>query len=140
MGTLVWSPLNGGWLSGTYRKNSGQRSEGRAARAPARFDLADPVNSQKVDLVESLVEIADSIGVSLAHLALAWVLHHPGVTSAIIGPRVMEHLTTLLGAEDLSLSTEVLDRIDELVAPGRTVAPDEARWETPALSRRNRRV
>jgi aryl-alcohol dehydrogenase-like predicted oxidoreductase len=140
MGTLVWSPLNGGWLSGTYRKSTGQRNEGRAARTPARYDLSDPANKQKVELVESLVAIADSIGVSLAHLSLAWVLHHPGVTSAIIGPRVLEHLTTLLGAEDISLSSEVLDKIDELVAPGRTVTPDEARWETPALSRRNRRV
>lgn len=140
MGTLVWSPLNGGWLSGTYRKGAGPRSEGRAARAPARYDLSDPANQQKLDIVESLAQIADEIGVPLAHLALAWVLHHPGVTSAIIGPRVMEHLTTLLGAEDVRLSDDVLDRIDALVAPGRTITPDEARWETPALSRRNRRV
>jgi aryl-alcohol dehydrogenase-like predicted oxidoreductase len=76
----------------------------------------------------------------LAHLAIAWVLHHPAVTSAIIGPRVMDHLTSLLGAEDVRLSDDVLDRIDALVAPGRTVTPDEARWETPALSRRSRRV
>ena len=140
MGTLVWSPLNGGWLSGTYRKGAGPRSEGRAARAPARYDLSDPANQQKLDIVESLAQIADEISVPLAHLALAWVLHHPGVTSAIIGPRVMEHLTTLLGAEDVRLSDDVLDRIDALVAPGRTITPDEARWETPALSRRNRRV
>ena len=140
MGTLVWSPLNGGWLSGSYRKTTGQRNEGRAARTPARYDMSDPANHQKMDLVESLVSIADEIGVSLAHLAIAWVLHHPAVTSAIIGPRLMTHLTTLLGAEEISLSAETLDKIDALVAPGRTVMPDEARWETPALSRRNRRV
>ena len=140
MGTLVWSPLNGGWLSGSYRKTTGQRNEGRAARTPARYDMSDPANQQKMDLVESLVGIADEIGVSLAHLAIAWVLHHPAVTSAIIGPRLMTHLTTLLGAEEISLSAETLDKIDALVAPGRTVMPDEARWETPALSRRNRRV
>lgn len=140
MGTLVWSPLNGGWLSGAYRRGGSQRSEGRAARAPARYDLADPANQQKIEIVESLVAIAEEIEVPLAHLAIAWVLHHPAVTSAIIGPRVMEHLTTLLGAEDIRLSADVLDRIDALVAPGRTITPDEARWETPALSRRNRRV
>jgi aryl-alcohol dehydrogenase-like predicted oxidoreductase len=67
------------------------------------------------------------------------VLHHPGVTSAIIGPRVMDHLTTLFGAEDLVLSADVLDRIDALVAPGSTVTPDEAKWETPALSAESRR-
>jgi aryl-alcohol dehydrogenase-like predicted oxidoreductase len=68
------------------------------------------------------------------------VLHHPAVTSAIIGPRVLEHLTTLLGAENITLSAEVLDKIDVLVPPGRTVTADEAKWETPALARSNRRV
>lgn len=140
MGTLVWSPLNGGWLSGAYRKDSGQRTEGRAARTPSRYDLSDPANVRKMEIVEELVKIADELGVPLAHLALAWVLHHPAVTSAIIGPRIMDHLTSLLGAEEISLSPAVLDRIDALVAPGRTVMPDEAKWETPDLSRRARRI
>ena len=140
MGTLVWSPLNGGWLSGTYRRGDGQRTEGRAARTPSRYDLNDPANQQKMELVESLASIADRLGVSLAHLSLAWVLHHPAVTSAIIGPRVMDHLTTLLGAEEIRLDTATLDEIDALVAPGRTVSPDESKWETPALSRRSRRT
>jgi aryl-alcohol dehydrogenase-like predicted oxidoreductase len=90
-------------------------------------------------LVEELVKIADEVGTSLAKLSLAWVLHHPAVTSAIIGPRVMEHLTSLFGSEDLVLSTDVLDRIDALVAPGSTVTPDEAKWETPALVAQARR-
>jgi aryl-alcohol dehydrogenase-like predicted oxidoreductase len=139
MGTMVWSPLNGGWLSGVYRANATQRNEGRAQRAPARFDVSDPANLRKMNLVEELVLIADEVGVTLAQLSLAWVLHHPGVTSAIIGPRIMEHLTTVLGADEVVLSSEVLDRIDALVAPGTTVAPDEARWETPALRAENRR-
>jgi aryl-alcohol dehydrogenase-like predicted oxidoreductase len=139
MGTLVWSPLNGGWLSGVYRANAAQRNEGRAQRAPARFDVSDPANLKKMNLVEELVLIADEVGVTLAQLSLAWVLHHPGVTSAIIGPRIMEHLTTVLGADQVVLSSAVLDRIDALVAPGTTVAPDEARWETPALRAENRR-
>ena len=139
MGTLVWSPLNGGWLSGVYRANAAQRNEGRAQRAPARFDVSDPANQKKMDLVEDLVLIADEVGVTLAQLSLAWVLHHPGVTSAIIGPRIMEHLTTVLGADEVVLSPEILDRIDALVAPGTTVTPDEARWETPALRAENRR-
>jgi aryl-alcohol dehydrogenase-like predicted oxidoreductase len=92
-----------------------------------------------MNLVEELVLIADEVGVTLAQLSLAWVLHHPGVTSAIIGPRIMEHLTTVLGADEVVLSSAVLDRIDALVAPGTTVAPDEARWETPALRAENRR-
>lgn len=139
MGTLVWSPLNGGWLSGVYRANAGERTEGRAKRAPARFDTSDPANQKKMNLVEDLVKIADDVGISLAQLSLAWVLHHPGVTSAIIGPRVMEHLTTLLGAQDIRLSDAVLNQIDALVAPGTTVLADEARWEPPALSASNRR-
>ncbi len=139
MGTLVWSPLNGGWLSGVYRANAAERTEGRAKRAPARFDTSDPANQKKMDLVEELVKISDEVGVSLAQLSLAWVLHHPGVTSAIIGPRVMEHLTTLLGAQDIRLSDAVLNQIDALVAPGTTVLADEARWEPPALSASNRR-
>ena len=139
MGTLVWSPLNGGWLSGIYRAGQGQRTEGRAKRAPARYDTSDPSNQRKMELVEDLVKIADEVGTTLAKLSLAWVLQHPGVTSAIIGPRTMDHLTTLFGAEDLVLSADVLDRIDALVAPGSTVTPDEAKWETPALSPRARR-
>ena len=122
-----------------YRAQAAQRNEGRAQRAPARFDISDPANLQKMNLVEDLVLIADEVGATLAQLSLAWVLHHPGVTSAIIGPRIMEHLTTVLGADELVLSPDVLDRIDALVAPGTTVTPDEARWETPALRAENRR-
>ncbi|MBK9180175.1 MAG: aldo/keto reductase [Acidimicrobiales bacterium] len=133
MGAIVWSPLNGGWLSGAYRHGMEQRTEGRAAVQPGRFDLSDPHNQRKLDLVEHLQLLADECGLPLAHLALAWVLEHPAVTSAIIGPRTMDQLERLLGADDHRLPPAVLDRIDELVPPGSTVQPGEAMWEPPHL-------
>jgi len=139
MGAIVWSPLNGGWLSGAYRRGAAPRTEGRAARMPARFDAADPANQRKLDLVDELVGLADDCGVSLVHLALAWTLEHPAVTSTIIGPRTMEHLESQLGADDHRLPTEVLDRIDELVEPGTNVSALESIWSGPALAPSTRR-
>jgi len=71
---------------------------------------------------------------SLVHMALAFVTEHPGVSSAIIGPRTMEQLTSQLGAAELRLSSEVLDRIDEIVPPGSTINAADAGWQAPALS------
>lgn len=139
MGTLVWSPLNGGWLSGTYRKGAPKREEGRAARNPANFDPEKATNQRKLEAVEKLQAIADDAGLTLPHLAVAWTLRHPGVTSAIIGPRIMSHLTTLIGADEHVLSDDVLDAIDAVVRPGSSVLPDESKWEPVALKPRNRR-
>jgi aryl-alcohol dehydrogenase-like predicted oxidoreductase len=142
MGTLVWGPLNGGWLSGTYRAGGEARSEGRARRQPARFDPTLPANQRKVAVVEELVTVAEELGTTLAKLAIAWTLEHPGVTCALIGPRTMEHLETVLGADELRLPVEVLDRIDELVPPGLNVDPAEthyvAPWLRPGASQRRR--
>ena len=139
MGAIVWGPLNGGWLSGTYRKDSPTRTVGRAARLPERFDPSLPENQRKLALIEELDAIARSIDMSLVHLALAWTLEHPGVTSAIIGPRTMEHLETQLGADGHRLSAEVLDQIDALVPPGTNVSPLETVWSGPALHPSHRR-
>ncbi len=139
MGAIVWGPLNGGWLTGTYRKGNPQRTVGRAARLPERYDLSVPANQRKLELVDDLDALASSLGLSLVHMALAWTIEHPAVTSAIIGPRTMEHLETQLGADEHRLPVEVLDRIDELVAPGTNVNPVETVWVGPTLSRSNRR-
>jgi aryl-alcohol dehydrogenase-like predicted oxidoreductase len=139
MGAIVWSPLNGGWLSGSYRKDSAPRTEGRAARMPQRFDASVPANQQKLELVEELAALADGMGVPLAHLAIAWTLEHPGVTSAIIGPRVMEHLSTLIGCDDIRIPVDVLDAIDRLVPPGTDVNPTEINWTAPWLQDSGRR-
>jgi aryl-alcohol dehydrogenase-like predicted oxidoreductase len=122
MGTLTYSPLAGGWLSGRWRKDSAS-SPTSSARPPARFDMSLPGNQRKLDAVEQLALLAGESGLTLIEMAVAFVIHHPGVTSAIIGPRTMEQLEAFLPAADVTLSTDVLDRIDEIVAPGVTVNP-----------------
>jgi aryl-alcohol dehydrogenase-like predicted oxidoreductase len=139
MGVIAWSPLNGGWLTGRYRKGQPIPAEGRAARVPARFDPGRPEVAAKLDAVEALLPVAAEAGVPLAHLALAFVLTHRAVTSAIIGPRTMDQLTTLLGAPDVVLDDQVLDRVDAVVAPGATVDPSDLGWTPPALAQDWRR-
>ncbi|MFF3574593.1 aldo/keto reductase [Nocardia jiangxiensis] len=124
MGTLTYSPLAGGWLSGRWRKNAAPTPTS-AARPSARFDMTDPANQRKLDVVENLAQLAEQTGISLLELAIAFVLTHPGVTSAIVGPRTMDQLQSYLPAADITLTTDVLDRIDELVAPGVTINPDD---------------
>ena len=85
-------------------------------------------------MVEELIALADEAGLSLIHLALGFVLEHPAVTSAIVGPRTMEHLEGQLGAADVVLDDKVLDRIDELVPPGTNLNEADAGWTPPALA------
>ncbi|MFF8571712.1 aldo/keto reductase [Streptomyces sp. NPDC015408] len=122
MGTLTYSPLSGGWLSGRYRKNA-TGGPASAARPQARFDMDTPANQRKLDAVEQLALLAEQAGLTLVQLAVAFVVNHPGVTSAIIGPRTMEQLEAFLPTADIALSTDVLDAIDDIVAPGVTVNP-----------------
>jgi aryl-alcohol dehydrogenase-like predicted oxidoreductase len=135
MGVIVWSPLAGGWLTGRFRKDTDvDMTRGRAQRLPLRFDPKLPGNQAKLAAVEDLVKIAADVGCSLIHLALAFVTTHPGVTSAIIGPRTMDQLTGLLAAAELTLDDDVLDRIDQVVPPGTTLNPADAGWQPPALT------
>ena len=134
MGVIPWSPLNGGWLTGRYRHGAGPRGEGRAARLPERFDPSLPANRRKLDLVDELSKVAADAGCSLLHLALAFVLRHPAVSAAIIGPRTMEQLTDQLPAADLVLDDGTMDRIDALVAPGTNVNPADAGYTPPAVA------
>jgi len=136
MGVIAWSPLAGGWLTGKFRQDTGvDMSSQRAQRLPQRFDPSLPGNAAKLAAVEELVKIAADAGVSLTHLALAFVVAHPGVTSAIIGPRTMDQLTDLLAGASVELSDEVLDRIDQIVPPGVTLNwPADAGWQSPALT------
>jgi aryl-alcohol dehydrogenase-like predicted oxidoreductase len=139
MGTLTYSPLAGGWLSGRWRKDAAGTPTS-AARPSARFDMSSPANQRKLDIVEELAQLAEQTGITLIELAIAFVLNHPGVTSAIVGPRTMEQLESYLPAADITLPTEVLDRIDQLVAPGVTLNPDDNSYGdhtlTPAARRR----
>jgi aryl-alcohol dehydrogenase-like predicted oxidoreductase len=134
MGVLPWSPLAGGWLTGRYRKGQEPPTSSRAQRIPARFDLSLPDNQRKLEAADALAVLAEEAGLSLVHLALAFVLRHPAVTSPIIGPRTMEQLESQLGAVDVVLSDDVLDRIDEIVPPGTTIAAADAGYAPPSLT------
>jgi len=133
MGVLSWSPLAGGWLSGSFgagKANVSRRSE----RLPGRYDLTLPANQRKLEVVTELAAVAEDAGISLIELALGFVLEHPAVTSAIIGPRTLEQLESQLPAADHRLDPAVLDRIDELVAPGTNVNPEDAGWHPSVLA------
>ncbi len=134
MGVLSYSPLAGGWLSGRYRQDAAQGPTSAARQRLAnRFDLSLPENQRKLEAADQLAQLADDAGVSLIELAIAFVLRHPAVTSAIIGPRTMEHLESQLTAPGVHLTDDVLDRIDQIVAPGLTINPADNGWVSPAL-------
>jgi aryl-alcohol dehydrogenase-like predicted oxidoreductase len=134
IGVIPWSPLAGGWLSGRYRRGDEAPESRRAQMLPQRFDMSLPENQRKLEAAYRLAELADEAGLSLIDLALAFVLEHPAITAAIIGPRTMEHLESQLTAAEVKLSADVLDRIDEIVAPGINVNPADAGWQPPALA------
>jgi aryl-alcohol dehydrogenase-like predicted oxidoreductase len=134
MGVLPWSPLAGGWLTGGYRKDKELPESSRRNRMPARYDLENPDNQRKLDAADALGALADGAGLSLIHLALAFVMQHPAVTAPIIGPRTLEHLQSQIGAADVTLSVELLDEIDAIVPPGVTVSHSDQGYQPPSLA------
>ncbi|HVX19372.1 MAG TPA: aldo/keto reductase [Acidimicrobiales bacterium] len=134
MGVIPWSPLAGGWLSGKWRKGASELTSRRAQRLPGRYDLSLPANQAKLEAADALATLAEESGMTLIHLALAFVLQHPAVTAAIIGPRTAEHLESQLGAADVTLTADILDRIDEIVPPGTTFSWDDAGYLPPSLA------
>jgi aryl-alcohol dehydrogenase-like predicted oxidoreductase len=131
MGVMTYSPLAGGWLSGKYRKGREVSRPGSAARAkrfPGAYDSTNPANAAKLDAADALGELADEAGIPLIQMAIAFVTRHPAVTSTIIGPRTMEHLDTYLAADGIDLSSDLLDRIDEIVPPGVTIYVADNMW------------
>ncbi|MDO8147704.1 aldo/keto reductase [Isoptericola sp. b515] len=132
LGVMVWSPLASGWLSGAVRRGQ-EVTTHRAAFMPQRFDLADRANQARMDAVEQLATVAEEAGLSLVQLALGFVTAHPGVTSALIGPRTPDHLASQLAAAETVLTAEVLDAIDAIVAPGTDLAAHEKNDAPPAL-------
>jgi aryl-alcohol dehydrogenase-like predicted oxidoreductase len=147
MGVLVWSPLCRGWLTGRYRRDGFDDSpQARAARGQerggtiaAQFDRSRPENQRKLDLVESLAKISADAGISMTHMAIAFTLAHPAVTSAIVGPRTMEQLQDVLAGADVRLDEATLDAIDELVPPGTLVDENDrgfSPWWLEASARR----
>src|SRR4051794_15052045 len=139
MGVIPWSPLAGGWLSGKWRKGHDAPGSSRAERLPHRYDLSLPENQRKLDAVERYAQLAEDAGMSLIHMAIAFAMNHPAVTAPIIGPRTMEQLDSQIGAAEVELPQELLDKIDEIVPPGVNLNPSDTGWGNPALQTSARR-
>ena len=148
MGVLMWNPLCRGWLTGRYRRAGfddspqarASRGRDRGERIAAQFDLSRAENQRKLDLVEELVKVAADADLSMTHMAVAFTLAHPAVTSAIVGPRTMDQLQDMLAGTEVRLDQDTLDAIDELVPPG-TVVDENDRgfvpwWLEPPARRR----
>ncbi len=127
MGTLVWSPLGGGLLTGRYRKGQ------PASTHRARFGFRHLGDERRLDAVEQLIPLAQKAGLPMTHLAMAFAIAHPGVTSAIIGPRTMEHLDDLLAGAEITLGDEILDQIDAIVPPGTDIGTLDMAYSPPAI-------
>ena len=128
MGTLVYSPLGGGLLTGRYRKD-----QPSGTHRATRYGFKHLSDERRLDTVERLIPLAADAGMSLTHLAMAFAIAHPGVTSAIIGPRTMEHLDDLLAGSKTTLTEEILDRIDEIVPPGADIGRLDMDYNPPAI-------
>ncbi|MDQ0394921.1 aldo/keto reductase [Labrys monachus] len=128
MGVLVWSPLSKGMLTGRYRKGQPLPDSLRVRYMPRQMS-----DARSLEAVEQLIPVAEEAGVSLTHMAMAFVMAHPGVTSAILGPRTMQHLDDLLAGAEVRLGDDVLDRIDEIVPPGTDAGLNEAAYRPPAI-------
>jgi aryl-alcohol dehydrogenase-like predicted oxidoreductase len=142
IGVLAYSPLSGGWLSGRYRKGqeiTGTGTPSRAARFPGVFDTTNPANAAKLAAADALGALADQAGLTLVQMAIAFVTHHPAVTSAIIGPRTMNHLESYLAADGIELPDDLLNSIDAIVPPGHTVNVADNMWDTISLDTASRR-
>jgi aryl-alcohol dehydrogenase (NADP+) len=143
MGVITWSPLDGGFLSGKYRTRNDLTADSRVGKFAARFmggfDPEAELYQTKLALVGELGKVAQQAGITLAQMAVAFVLEHPYVTATIIGPRTMEHLEGLLPAADLQLDARVLDQLDRIVPPGGSVNPPRDQPDGTALTIRRSR-
>ena len=129
MGALVWSPLAKGMLTGRYRKGQASPESLRVKAFPKQMS-----DERNLEAVEQLIQIAEAAGLPLTHMAMAFVMAHPGVTSAILGPRTMQHLDDLLAGAEVVLGDDVMDQIDEVVAPGTDSGPMGALYAPPAVA------
>jgi aryl-alcohol dehydrogenase-like predicted oxidoreductase len=127
MGTLVWSPLGQGLLTGRHRRGETAGTH-RSGAMPQHF-----ADQRKLEVVEKLIPLAAEAGLPLTHLAMAFVIAHPAVTSAIIGPRTMDQLNDLLAGADVTLDDAILDQIDEIAAPGTDAGPNDVAYTPPAI-------
>jgi aryl-alcohol dehydrogenase-like predicted oxidoreductase len=144
LGVVAWSPMAGGWLSGQYQRGRPPSAGSRAARLEEyrgsgnrmfdRYNISDPRNAAKYDLLDGLGALAAEAGLPMVHLALAFPLAHPAVASCIVGPRTLDQLRSLLTGADVRLNTQTLDAIDELIAPGTVLNSADLGWDPPWLT------
>ncbi len=127
VGVLAFGALGGGWLSGRYRSGREVALSGPRSHGP-QMDAAAPANAMKFAAADALGALAEDSGITLVQLATVWAARHPAVSSVVIGPRTMAQLDGYLAAEDTDLSSDVLDRVDAIVAPGVTIAVADTMW------------
>ena len=128
MGVMVWSPLAQGLLTGRIRK--GQQSDLR--RTAIFSHMRD---ERRLDAVEQIIPVAEQAGLPMTHLAMAFAIAHPGVTSALSGPRTMEQLDDLLAGAEVALSDDILDQLDKIVPPGTDIGQLDMAYRPPATQR-----
>jgi aryl-alcohol dehydrogenase-like predicted oxidoreductase len=134
LGTLTWSPLAGGWLSGRWRRGTEVPTSTRVGTMASRHDPESSANQLKREAAEQLLDLAEAAGLTLVDMSLAWVLSHPGVSSVIVGPRTVAQLESQLGAPSVVLDDDLLDAIDMIVAPGVTLNPADAGYAPPSIT------
>ncbi|MEZ0052940.1 aryl-alcohol dehydrogenase-like predicted oxidoreductase [Mycobacterium sp. MAA66] len=126
MGALVWGPLGQGMLTGRIRK--GEQTD--LVRANMLTVFSD---ERRIEAVEQLIALAGEAGLPITHLAMAFAIAHPAVTSALLGPRTIEQLDDLLAGIDVTLTDDILDRIDEIVPPGTDIGTLDQAYVPPAI-------
>jgi aryl-alcohol dehydrogenase-like predicted oxidoreductase len=139
LGLLPWSPLGGGWLTGKYRRDERPTGATRLGEDPDRGVEAYDRRSARQrtwDVIDAVRGVADGRGVSMAQVALAWLLDRPGVTSVILGARTEAQLADNLGAAGLHLTEDETARLDAASDPGAADYP----YGGPGLDQRDRRL
>ncbi|HVX44157.1 MAG TPA: aldo/keto reductase [Mycobacteriales bacterium] len=120
IGILPWSPLAGGWLTGKYQRDSVPKGQTRLGENPERgMEAYGPRNEQERTwrIIDAVKDVAAARGVSMAQIALAWLVDRPAVSSVILGARTVDQLEDNLGAADLHLTAEETTRLSEASAP-----------------------
>jgi aryl-alcohol dehydrogenase-like predicted oxidoreductase len=139
LGLLPWSPLGGGWLTGKYQRDERPTGATRLGEDPDRgveaYDRRSRVE-RTWDVIDAVREVAEGRGVSMAQVALAWLVDRPGVTAVILGARTVEQLDDNLGAAGLHLSSDETAMLDEASDPGAADYP----YGGPGLDQRDRRL
>jgi aryl-alcohol dehydrogenase-like predicted oxidoreductase len=110
MGLMVWSPLAGGLLSGKYTRDDEKNGEGRRAS----FDFPPVERERAYAVIDAMRPLAEARGISIAQIALAWLLHQPVVTSVIVGAKRTEQLVDNIAATEVVLTPDELKALDEV--------------------------